>query len=222
MAAPEHEPFQIDSRLLRILAVAGLFGMWDAGSKRDREVVQQLTGQRIHDELEEIWTELLNLAETPVWMDGGPTGRELPSRHVATLHGSTRHTAGDRTILRRRRHRTRTGICVDKPPHRFLLSERIPSTSRLSSVVRVASRSDTRPHSSRQIRGHTIDPRLVGAPVSLRVKATVSKALQGLTRGSPAGPARSAAAPRRSRSRGVPGGYGGRLASSATPRNGHC
>ena len=180
VAAPEHEPFQIDSRLLRILAVAGLFGMWDAGSKRDREVVQQLTGQRIHDELEEIWTELLNLAETPVWMDGDRRGvnsrldtwQRFTEAHV-TPRAIERYFAAVDTALE--------GICVDKPPHRFLLSSEYQAL-RDSQVSSELLRGLIQGLILLAKFGGKIDPRLVGAPVSLRVKATVSKALQGLTR----------------------------------------
>lgn len=64
----------VSNRQSRILAGAGLFGAWDAGSKADREVVRRLTGQNRDEEVDEAWTKLLNLPETPVWMYGGRRG----------------------------------------------------------------------------------------------------------------------------------------------------
>ena len=66
--------YQLPNRLSPILAAAGLFGIWDAGSEADRKAVLRLTGQRCDKELDEAWTELLNLPESPVWMDGERRG----------------------------------------------------------------------------------------------------------------------------------------------------
>ena len=65
---------QVSDRQSRILAAAGLFGVWDAGSQADRKVVLRLTGQQCDEDLNEAWTELLNLSETPVWMDSERRG----------------------------------------------------------------------------------------------------------------------------------------------------
>lgn len=65
---------KVSKRQSRILAGAGLFGVWDAGSKADREVVLRLTGQQCDEDVDDAWTELLNIPETPVWMDGGRRG----------------------------------------------------------------------------------------------------------------------------------------------------
>ena len=61
-------------RISSILAAAGLFGIWDAGSKADRKAVRRLTGEKCDEHIEEAWTELLRLPETPVWMDGDRRG----------------------------------------------------------------------------------------------------------------------------------------------------
>ena len=66
--------FQLPNRLSPILAAAGLFGIWDAGSAADRSTVLRLTGLRCNNDIEEAWTELLDLPETPVWMDGERRG----------------------------------------------------------------------------------------------------------------------------------------------------
>ena len=65
---------QLSNQQPRILAAAGLFGVWDAGSQADRKVVLRLTGQQRDEDVDAAWTELLNLPETPVWMDGERRG----------------------------------------------------------------------------------------------------------------------------------------------------
>lgn len=71
---PEAPESQVPAQLSPILAVAGLFGIWDAGSQADRKIVLRLMGQRRDEDLEQAWTELLNLPESPVWMDGERRG----------------------------------------------------------------------------------------------------------------------------------------------------
>ena len=66
--------FQAPNQLSHILAAAGLFGIWDAGSQADRKLVLRLTGQPCDEDLEEAWTQLLGLSESPVWMDGERRG----------------------------------------------------------------------------------------------------------------------------------------------------
>ena len=70
----EAPKFQLPNRLSQILSAAGLFGIWDAGSQADRKLVLRLTGQHCDEDLEEAWTELLHVSETPVWMDGERRG----------------------------------------------------------------------------------------------------------------------------------------------------
>ena len=70
----ESPSFQCPNQLSQILAAAGLFGIWDAGSQADRKLVLRLTGQPSNEDLEDAWAQLLDLSETPVWMDGERRG----------------------------------------------------------------------------------------------------------------------------------------------------
>ena len=70
----EPPSFQCPNQLSQVLAAAGLFGIWDAGSQADRKLVLRLTGQPCDEDIEEAWTQLLDLSETPVWMDGERRG----------------------------------------------------------------------------------------------------------------------------------------------------
>ena len=73
-AGAQSPGIQLSDRQSRILAAAGLFGVWDAGSQADCRVVLRLTGQQSDEDIDEAWTELLGLPETPVWMDGERRG----------------------------------------------------------------------------------------------------------------------------------------------------
>ena len=180
VAPEEPVPVHIDNRQLRTLAAAGLFGMWDAGSKADRDIVQKLTGQRDHDDVEDIWTELLNMPEPAVWMDGDRRGvnsrldswQRFTERH-ATPRMLERFFSAIDTALEQAR--------VDAPPQRLLL----PSEYKAARDAQVSSELLRGLMQSLVLLaefGDTVDARLVGARVARRVDATVTKALQGLTR----------------------------------------
>ena len=170
---------QVSTRQSRVLAAAGLFGIWDAGSKADRKVVLRLTGQQCDEDIEETWTELLNLPETPVWMDGDRRGvnSRLDTWQRFT-EGKITPQAIDRffdavaTALQQ--------VPLDRPGQRLLLPKEYQSRrdSQVSAellrglaqgLVLLAEFSDR------------IDPRLVGPPVSRRVGEAVFAALEGVT-----------------------------------------
>ena len=170
---------QLSNRQSRVLAAAGLFGIWDAGSNADRRVVLRLTGQQRDEDVEEAWTELLNLPETPVWMDGDRRGvnSRLDTWHRFTKDKITTQSI-DRffdavaTVLQQ--------APLDRLGQRPMLPEEYQQLrdSQVSSellqglaqgLVLLAEF------------GKDIDRRLVGSPVSKRVEAAVFTALKGMT-----------------------------------------
>lgn len=171
--------FQLHPRQSQILAAAGLFGIWDAGSEADRNVVLRLTGQLCHENLENTWTDLLNLPETPVWMDGARRGvnsrldtwqrftaTKITPRAIdrffdvveAALRDASRHRLGQRLLL---------------PPEHQALRDSQVSTELLSGLVQgLVLLAEF---------GDIIDHRLVKSPVSKRVDQVVFTALKDLT-----------------------------------------
>ena len=177
-AAPD---YQLPNRLLPILAAAGLFGIWDAGSKADRKVVLRLTGQQCDEDLEEAWTELLGLPEPPVWMDGERRG--VNSR----LDIWQRCTEGKITPQALDRYFAAVGTALrdaplDRPRERLMLPEDYQALrdSQVSGellrglaqgLVLLAEFGD----------GDAMNQRRVGPPVSARVEQVVSAALENMT-----------------------------------------
>ena len=88
----------------------------------DRKVVLRLTGQRCDEDLEEAWTALLDLPESPVWMDGERRG--VNSR----LDVWQRFTEGKITPQAIDRYFAAVGTALreaplDRPGERLLLPE---------------------------------------------------------------------------------------------------
>ena len=170
---------KVSKRQSQVLAAAGLFGIWDAGSNADCRVVLRLTGQQRDEDVEEAWTELLYLPETPVWMDGDRRGvnSRLDIWHRFTKDKITTQSI-DRffdavaTVLQQ--------APLDRLGQRPMLPEEYQQLrdSQVSSellqglaqgLVLLAEF------------GKDIDRRLVGSPVSKRVEAAVFTALKGMT-----------------------------------------
>ena len=171
--------FQLPPRLSPILAAAGLFGIWDAGSAADRRVVLRLTGQRCDEDIEEAWAELLNLPETPVWMDGERRG--VNSR----LDTWQRFTEGTITPQAVDRYFAAVSLALreaplDRPGNRLLLPKEYQSL-RDSQISGELLRGLAQGLVLLVEFGDRIDPRLVGPPVSLRVQDVVFAALKDMT-----------------------------------------
>ena len=171
--------FQLPTRLSQILAAAGLFGTWDAGSKADRRVVLRLTGQLCDEDLEEVWTELLNLPETPVWMDGERRGvnsrldiwQRFTERKITPQAVDRYFTAVD-TALR--------NAPLIRPGERLLLPGKFQAL-RDSQISGELLRGLVQSLVLLAEFGDHIDQRLVGPPVSTRVEQVVFTALEHMT-----------------------------------------
>ena len=171
--------YQLPNRLSPILAAAGLFGIWDAGSEADRKAVLRLTGQRCDEELDEAWTELLNLSESPVWMDGERRG--VNSR----LDTWQRFTEGKITPQALDRYFAAVGTALaeaplDRPGERLLLPKDY-QTLRDSQVSGELLRGLGQGLVLLAEFGDRMNQRLVGPPVSARVAQVVYTALEDMT-----------------------------------------
>lgn len=171
--------FHLPTRPSRILAAAGLFGIWDSGSAADRKVVLRLTGQRCDENIEEVWTELLNLTETPVWMDGERRGVNSRldtwqrfTEGKITPQAVDRYFAAVRSALKE--------APLDRPGERPLLPNEYQAL-RDSQVSGELLRGLVQGLVLMAEFGDRIDPRLVGPPVSVRVQEVVIDALSDLT-----------------------------------------
>lgn len=175
----ESPDFDTPSRLSPILAAAGLFGIWDAGSVADRGVVLRLTGQQCDEDVEKAWTELLSLDETPVWMDGGRRG--VNSR----LDTWQRFTEGKITPQTLDRYFVAVRQALSEAPlsmlgKRLLLPDEYQAL-RDSQVSGELLRGLAQGLVLLAEFGDRLDPRLVGSPVSNRVEQVVFEALKDLT-----------------------------------------
>ena len=171
--------FQLPNRLSPILVAAGLFGIWDAGSEADRRVVLRLTGQRFDEDLEEAWAELLDLPESPVWMDGERRG--VNSR----LDTWQRFTEGKITPQALDRYFAAVGTALkeaplDRPGDRLLLPTDYQAL-RDSQVSGELLRGLARGLVLLAEFGDRMNHRLVGPPVSGRVEQVVFTALEDMT-----------------------------------------
>ena len=171
--------FQLPNRLSPILAAAGLFGIWDAGSAADRKTVLRLTEQRCDEDIEEAWTKLLNLPETPVWMDGERRG--VNSR----LDTWQRFTEGKITPQAVDRYFSAVSLAfreapLDRPGDRMLLPKEY-QVLRDSQISGELLRGLAQGLVLLAEFGDRIDPRLVGPPVSERVQQVVFDALNDMT-----------------------------------------
>ena len=175
-AAPD---YQLPNRLLPILAAAGLFGIWDAGSKADRKVVLRLTGQQCDEDLEMAWTELLGLPEPPVWMDGerrGVNSRldiwQRCTEGKITPQALDRYFATVRTALR--------DAPLDRLGERLMLPEDYQAL-RDSQVSGELLRGLAQGLVLLAEFGDAMNQRRVGSPVSAQVEQVVSAALESMT-----------------------------------------
>lgn len=171
--------FKLPNRLSPILAAAGLFGIWDAGSAADRRAVLRLTGQRCDEDIEGAWTELLHLPETPVWMDGERRG--VNSR----LDTWQRFTEGKITPQAVDRYFAAVSLAfgaapLDRPGDRLLLPREY-QVLRDSQISGELLRGLAQGLVLLAQFGDRIDRRLVGPAVSERVQQVVFAALQDLT-----------------------------------------
>ena len=171
--------FHLPNRLSPILAAAGLFGIWDAGSVADRKIVLRLTGQRCDEDLEKAWTELLGLPESPVWMDGERRG--VNSR----LDTWQRFTEGKVTPQAIDRYFAAVGTALgeaplDRPGERLLLPEDYQAL-RDSQVSGELLRGLAQGLVLLAAFGDRMNQRLVGPPVSARVAQAVFTALEDMT-----------------------------------------
>ena len=171
--------FELNKRYSQILAAAGLFGIWDAGSAADRRVVLRLTGQRRDEKLEEAWTEILNLPETPVWMDGERRG--VNSR----LDTWQRFTERKITPQAVDRYFDAVSLALgqaplERPGDRILLPNDYQSL-RDSQVSGELLRGLAQGLVLLAEFGDRIDPRRVGPPVSDRVQQVAFDALKDIT-----------------------------------------
>ena len=171
--------FHLPNRLSPILAAAGLFGIWDAGSVADRKIVLRLTGQRCDEDLEEAWTELLDLPESPVWIDGERRG--VNSR----LDTWQRFTEGKITPQALDRYFAAVGTALgeaplDRPGERLLLPEDYQAL-RDSQVSGELLQGLARGLVLLAAFGDRMNQRLVGPPVSVRVAQAVFTALEDMT-----------------------------------------
>ena len=171
--------FHLPNRLSPILAAAGLFGIWDAGSVADRKIVLRLTGQRCDEDLEEAWTELLDLPESPVWMDGERRG--VNSR----LDTWQRFTEGKITPQAIDRYFAAVGTALGEAPldrlgERLLLHEDYQAL-RDSQVSGELLRGLAQGLVLLAEFGDRMNQRLVGPPVAARVADVVFTALEDMT-----------------------------------------
>ena len=171
--------FQLPNRLSPILAAAGLFGIWDAGSVADRKIVLRLTGQRCDEDLEKAWTDLLDLPESPVWMDGERRG--VNSR----LDTWQRFTEGKVTPQAVDRYFAAVGTALgeaplDRPGERLLLPDDYQAL-RDSQVSGELLRGLAQGLVLLAAFGERMNQRLVGPPVSARVAQAVFTALDDMT-----------------------------------------
>ena len=171
--------FHLPNRLSPMLAAAGLFGLWDAGSVADRRVVLRLTGQRCDEDLEAAWTELLDLPESPVWMDGDRRGvnsrldtwQRFTERKI-TPQALDRYVAAVGTALGE--------APLDRPGERLLLHEDYQAL-RDSQVSGELLRGLAQGLVLLAAFGDRMNQRLVGPPVSARVADVVFTALKDMT-----------------------------------------
>ena len=171
--------FHLPNRLSPILAAAGLFGIWDAGSVADRKVVLRLTGRQRDEDLEEAWTELLDLPETPIWMDGERRG--VNSRLDTWL----RFTEGKITPQALDRYFAAVSPALgeaplDRPGERLLLPKDYQAL-RDSQVSGELLRGLAQGLVLLAAFGDRMNQRLVGPPVSARVAQAVFTALEDMT-----------------------------------------
>ncbi len=176
---PEAPESQVPARLSPILAVAGLFGIWDAGSQADRKVVLRLTGQRRYEDLEQAWTELLNLPESPVWMDGERRG--VNSR----LDTWQRFTEGEVIPQAIDRYFSTVGVALREVPlvrpQDFPFPPEDFQTLRDSQVSSELLRGLAQGLALLAAFGDNVDRRLTGPSVVLRVNQVVGTALKHFT-----------------------------------------
>ena len=170
---------KVSNRQSRILAGAGLFGVWDAGSKADREVVRRLTGQNCDEEVDEAWTKLLNLPETPVWMYGGRRGVNSRldtwqrfTEGMITPHAIDRFFDAVTTAFKQ--------VPLERPGQPLLSSAEYQAL-RDSQVSAELLKGLARGLVLLAEFGESIDSRLVGPRVAERVEDAVFGALDGMT-----------------------------------------
>ena len=170
---------EVSNRQSRILAGAGLFGAWDAGSKADRKVVRRLTGQKCDRKVVEVWTQLLNLPETPVWMDGGRRGVNSRldtwqrfTESLITPHAIDRFFDAVTTAFKQ--------VPLERPGQSLLTSAEYQAL-RDSQVSAELLQGLARGLILLAEFGESIDPRLLGARVATRVANAVFEALDGMT-----------------------------------------
>ena len=178
-AGAEAPDFHLPNRLSPMLAAAGLFGIWDAGSVADRKIVLRLTGQRCDEDLEEAWTELLDLPESPVWMDGERRG--VNSR----LDTWQRFTERKITPQAIDRYFAAVGTALGEAPldrlgERLLLPEDYQAL-RDSQVSGELLRGLAQGLVLLAAFGDRMNQRLVGPPVAARVADVVFTALEDMT-----------------------------------------
>ena len=170
---------KVSNRKSRILAGAGLFGAWDAGSKADCEVVRRLTGQKCDERVDEAWKQLLNLPETPVWMDGGRRGVNSRldtwqrfTEGLITPHAIDRFFDAVTTAFKQ--------VPLERPGQSLLTSAEYQAL-RDSQVSAELLQGLARGLILLAEFGESIDPRLLGDRVATRVANAVFEALDGMT-----------------------------------------
>ena len=170
---------QVTNRQAQVLAAAGLFGIWDAGSKADRKLALRLTGQQRDEDVDGAWTELLNLPETPVWMDGDRRG--VNSR----LDTWQRFAEGELTPQAIDRFFDAVATALQQAPlDRLGLRPMLPEEYqklRDSQISAELLRGLAKGLVLLAEFGERIDSRLVGSRVSERVEEVVFVALEGMT-----------------------------------------
>ena len=170
---------QVSNRQSRILAAAGLFGVWDAGSKADRKVALRLTGQQCDEDVDEAWTDLLDLPETPVWMDGERRGvNSQLDTWLCFTEGKITTQAIDRffDVV----YMALSQAPLHRPGERLLLPKDY-QVLRDSQVSAELLRGIAQGLVLLAEFGDSIDRRLVGARVAVRVDEAVDAALGGMT-----------------------------------------
>ena len=170
---------QVTNRQAQVLAAAGLFGIWDAGSKADRKLALRLTGQQRDEDVDGAWTELLKLPETPVWMDGDRRG--VNSR----LDTWQRFAEGELTPQAIDRFFDAVATALQQAPlDRLGLRPMLPEEYqglRDSQISAELLRGLAKGLVLLAEFGERIDSRLVGSRVSERVEEVVFVALEGMT-----------------------------------------